>query len=235
MKSIYIATPMFGGQCYGTYALSVIDLVAEFSKRGYNHSVSYIYNESLINRARNRLVAKFLETDFSHLLFIDADIGFNKEDVFRLLEYDYPVLAGIYPKKMVCWDKIKEAINKGLPLDAAFRYQNDYVGNVMDENNRMITFNDYNQPLREFKYVGTGFLLIERKVFEILEPHVPKFRTSQVDPLISDYFSLAITEDEKILLSEDYDFCNKCTKHSIPIYVAPWIKLTHTGTYTFGS
>lgn len=234
MKSVFIATPMFGGQCYGTYALSVMDLIGEFHRRGINYTISYIYNESLINRARNKLVATFLKTNFTHLLFIDADIGFNKEDVIKLLEYDHPVMGAVYPKKSIAWDHIKEALEKGLSPDVAFRHRNDYVGNVEDDDEKNIVLNDYNQPLRKFKYIGTGFMLIAREVFEKLTPHVEIFRISQSTEAMANFFSLSIEESHNVLLSEDYDFCEKCKKHGIPIYVAPWIKLSHTGTYTFG-
>ena len=225
---------MFGGQCYGTYALSVMSLISEFNKKGIDYTVNCLYNESLINRARNRLVDTFLKSNFTHLLFIDADIGFNKDDVIKLLEFDLPVLSAIYPKKSISWSRIKEALNSGIDIDTAFTHRNDYVGNVEEAEEKSLILNDYNQPLRQFKYVGTGFMLIAREVFQKLLPIVEMFRIDQFSEAIANFFALSIEKKHNVLLSEDFDFCEKCAKINIPIYVAPWIKLSHTGTYTFG-
>lgn len=237
MKSVFIATPMFGGQCYGAYAISLIDLVLELHKNGYSSSCNFIYNESLINRARNNLVMSFLDSDFSHLLFIDADISFNKDEVLRLLSYDLPVLAGMYPKKSIDFKKITEALKDGKTVEQAVHNAFEYVGAVAAGEDPQIIMRDPNTPLKKFVYAGTGFMLISREVFDKLIPKVERYMNhyGNIDGLTYNFFSISIDPNSKLLLSEDYHFCKLCNEADIPIYVASWMDLKHTGSYTFGT
>ena len=43
--------------------------------------------------------------DYTHLLFIDAEIAFNPESVFRMLDLDEDVVTGVYPRKQINWTK----------------------------------------------------------------------------------------------------------------------------------
>ncbi len=70
---IFLATPMYGGMCMGVFVQSLLDMSNVFSQQGIKLSCAFMFNESLITRARNNLVNQFLETDNTHLLFIDAD------------------------------------------------------------------------------------------------------------------------------------------------------------------
>jgi hypothetical protein len=67
--------------------------------------------DALITRARANLVTLFLddpETEATHLLFVDADIGFEPEQVVRLISCGADVVAGIYPIKRLNWDKVRK-------------------------------------------------------------------------------------------------------------------------------
>jgi hypothetical protein len=101
---IMVATPMYGGMCTGNYSKSIADLAVTCARLGVGFQLYYLYNESLIQRARNYCVDEFLRSDCTHLMFIDADIGFNAQDVVALLilqdrEEKYDVIGGAYPKK----------------------------------------------------------------------------------------------------------------------------------------
>ena len=74
---LFVATPMYGGQCHGMYAKAALDLQGVCSQYGIDVRFSFLFNESLITRARNYLVDEFLRSDFTHLLFIDSDICFD--------------------------------------------------------------------------------------------------------------------------------------------------------------
>ena len=87
-NKLFVATPMYGGQCNGLYMKACLDLQATCIQYGIECRFSFIFNESLITRARNYLVDEFLRSDCTHLLFIDADICYNPQDVLALLALD---------------------------------------------------------------------------------------------------------------------------------------------------
>ena len=79
-KKLFIATPMYGGMAHGLYVKSCLDLQTTFSKYGIETKFSFLFNESLITRARNYLVDEFLRTDYTHMLFIDSDIHYSRSE-----------------------------------------------------------------------------------------------------------------------------------------------------------
>ena len=103
-RKLFVGTPMYGGACLGLYARSMIDLGVLCARYGVELQVHYLFNESLIQRARNYITDEFIRSKCTHMLFIDADIGFNPNDVITMLalmtdESEYDVLGGPYPKK----------------------------------------------------------------------------------------------------------------------------------------
>ncbi len=104
---------MYGGMCSGEYTKAILALKQEVEKEGWGLSTAFIYNESLINRARNDLTKLFLESDSTHLLFIDADIYFNAKDVIRLVKEDRDIIGGLYPLKKIDWIKIRSSVLNG--------------------------------------------------------------------------------------------------------------------------
>ena len=117
-KKIFVATPMFAGQCAGMYTKACIDLATMCANYGVECKFFFIFNESLITRARNYLVDEFLRAEeFTHLMFIDADIHFDPRDVLSLAvlcEDDKPIIGGPYGKKCIAWEKIVQAVDAGI-------------------------------------------------------------------------------------------------------------------------
>ena len=101
-KSIFVATPMYGGMNHGLYAKACLDLQTLCMQYGVKIKFSFLFNESLITRARNYLVDEFLNrSDCTHLLFIDSDIHFDPKDVIAMLALNKDVIGGPYPKKAI--------------------------------------------------------------------------------------------------------------------------------------
>jgi len=118
-KKLFVATPMYGGQCAGMYTRSVADLSAVCAKYEIQLQLYFLFNESLVTRARNYCVDEFMRSTATHLMFIDSDIGFDPQDVIAMLammtdESEYDVMGGPYPKKCISWEKIKQAVDKGV-------------------------------------------------------------------------------------------------------------------------
>jgi hypothetical protein len=245
-RKLFVATPMYGGQCAGLYTRSTNDLSALAVHYGIEVRFYYLFNESLITRARNYCCDEFLRSDCTHLLFIDSDIGFNAQDVFTMLalqsdESDYDVLCAPYPKKCIAWEKIKVAVDKGFAdKDANIleRFVGDYVFNPAG-NKTEIPLNEPSEVLES----GTGFMMIRRSALENYREAYPTFsykpdhvRTAAFDGSreIHAFFDCVIDPETKRYLSEDYMFCQYARKAGMKVWLLPWIQLHHVGTYIFG-
>ena len=119
-KKIFVATPMYGGMCHGMYTKASCDLAKIAQAYEMDVKMFYLFNESLITRARNYCVDEFLRSDYTHMCFIDSDIGFDPNDVLTLAilaeEGKRDIVCGPYPKKTIAWEKIKKAVEMGLSL-----------------------------------------------------------------------------------------------------------------------
>lgn len=248
-RTLFIATPMYGGQCHGNYTRSMCDLTALCVKYGVNMKVYYLFNESLITRARNYCADEFMRSDFTHLMFIDSDIGFDPNDVMTLLalqseDSPYDIIGGPYPKKCISWEKVKQAVDKGVADDnpnALEQFVGDYVFNpvVAKDGPTQIKLSEPAEVLE----IGTGFMMIRRKTFEKFRETYPQqlykpdhVRTEHFDGTrqIMAYFDTPICPDSNRYLSEDYMFCQWTRKMGMQVWLCPWMQLNHTGSYTFG-
>lgn len=245
-KKLFIATPMYGGQCSGFYTKAMCDLEKFCAANGIEIQVYFLFNESLITRARNYCVDAFLRSDCTHMMFIDSDIQFNFKDVLTLLhltgdsEMGYDIMTGPYPKKTIAWEKIKTAYDMGHGKDNPYDLANfvgDYVFNPAEPGTYSL-----NSPI-EIKEGGTGFMMITREVFEKYAQAYPEFsyipdhaRTEHFDGTreITAFFDCIIDPESKRYLSEDYMFSQYARKAGLKIWLCPWMKLTHIGTYMFG-
>ena len=244
---IMVATPMYGGMCAGMYCKSTNDLSIYAANYGVNLKFYYLFNESLITRARNYCVDEFLRSDATHLMFIDADIGFHPQDIFVMLQLmtqdpdNIDIITGPYPKKSISWEKIKIAVEKGYADESPFALENfvgDYVFNPVSGTKSFRV----DHPV-EVQEAGTGFMLIPRATFEKYEKEYPEYhykpdhiRTDAFDGSreIMAYFDCIIDPDSKRYLSEDYMFCQNVRKAGMKVWMCPWMELKHMGTYVFG-
>lgn len=235
---LFIATPMYGGQCSGSYTQSILQSVAVLSANGIESSFSFMFNESLIQRARNALANMFMKGNYDYLMFIDADIRFNPTDIVHMIKADKDVICGIYPKKEINWTTVKMAMDKNVPFSQLKDYTGSFVVNLVDYATE--TTVPVNQPVEIFNG-GTGFMLIKRSVFEQMSEKVPTYINDVVDLAgsmavrdeIKEYFATSIEPETQRLLSEDYHFCRTWREMGGKIYAAPWCDLAHIGTFAF--
>lgn len=245
--SLFVGTPMYGGNCAGIFTKSTNDLAATCASYGIPLKFYYLFNESLIPRARNYIVDEFMRSGCSHMLFIDADIGFLAGDVLVMLAHQisqpekYDIVCAPYTKKTIAWEKIKLAIEKGVinsPEDLAL-YAGDFVFNIDNDGEDKTYSLSEPFPVHES---GTGFMLIPRKVFEKYSEAYPEYkyipdhaRSENFNGTteIMAYFDSGIDEKSRRYLSEDYFFCRKAKSIGINIHMCPWIDLSHVGSYIY--
>lgn len=245
-RKLFLATPMYGGNCVGMYTRAVADLAAVCAKYGIPLQLYFLFNESLITRARNYCADEFLRSDATHMLFIDSDIGFNPQDVLAMLaiqddESEYDVIGAPYPKKCISWEKVKQAVDKGFADEDPNRLEKfvgDYVFNPKGGQKEI----PLGQPV-EVMEIGTGFMMIRRKTFEKYKEVFPNLsykpdhiRTAAFDGSreIHAYFDCIIDPVSKRYLSEDYMFCYNVQKAGLKVWFCPWMQTQHVGTYVFG-
>ena len=245
-RKLFLAVPMYGGNCAGMFAKSVADLASICTSNGIEMRSYFLFNESLVTRARNYCVDEFMRSGCTHMMFIDSDIGFDPRDVLAMLalqsdESEYDVLAGPYPKKCISWEKIKLAVDKGVADEdpnVLEKYVGDFVFNPKGGGGNI----RIDIPV-EVSEIGTGFMMTRRSAFERFEKAFPQYsykpdhvRTEAFDGSreIMQYFQAEIDPVSKRYLSEDYWFCQKMQEIGGKIWYCPWMKLQHVGSYIFG-
>ena len=245
-RKLFLATPMYGGNCVGMYTRAIADLSAVCAKYGIPLQLYFLFNESLITRARNYCADEFLRSDATHMLFIDSDIGFNPQDVLALLaiqddDSPYDVIGAPYPKKCISWEKVKQAVDKGFADEdpnKLEKFVGDYVFNPKGGQREI----PIGEPV-EVMEMGTGFMMIRRKTFDKYKevfPHLhykpDHIRTEAFDGSreIMAYFDCIIDPVSKRYLSEDYMFCYNVQKAGMRVWFCPWMQTQHVGTYVFG-
>jgi len=245
-RSLFVATPMYGGQCAGMYTRSIADLTGLCVRYGIDLRHYFLFNESLITRARNYCCDEFLRSGCSHMLFLDSDIGFNANDVLTLLalqseDSPYDIIGAPYPKKCIAWEKIKQAVDQG-KADEDPNSLEKYIGDFVFNPANNTTAIPIGEPA-EVLEIGTGFMMIRRETFKMYDNAYPEqsykpdhVRTQHFDGSreIMAYFDCIIDPVSKRYLSEDYMFCQNIRKAGGKIWLCPWMTTQHVGMYVFG-
>jgi hypothetical protein len=235
---LVVATPCFGGQVSSIYASSIFKLQSAMrSKSSAEFKVLLRDGDALITRARANLMTQFLDDPTAtHFLFIDADIGFEPEQVFRLIESGADMVAGVYPIKRVNWDKARRVIENKRPKVAAAAL--DYVLEINDPDHVAVV-----NGFTRVRYAGTGFLMIRRHVFEKMCVH-PAYASLQfhrehsLDALAGSpnrfaLFECMIDPATGTYLSEDFAFCKRWTDIGGEIWADLESRLDHVGPSVF--
>jgi hypothetical protein len=209
---VHICMPCYGGMLTESTFMSYIKWANTCRQLGIDWTMETMTNESLISRARNTLTAKFLHNkDSTHLMFIDADIGWEPWHLLVMLDRQLDVIGGLYPMKSL---PVKWCVN-------------GFNGAEEGPNG-----------LQEVTKTGTGFMLIKRDVFEKLDSHpaVKPFMNdiglpAELNPFMKTYFDTAVRENR--YYSEDWTFCENWRDIGGKVWVDKRVLLKHTGTYVF--
>lgn len=241
---LMVATPIYEG-AQGSYVRAALDLAQRAQAMGVSVQFEFILYQPEITRARNMLTGKFLRSDCTHLLFIDADIDFSADDIFAMVNAmlaraECGVLGGACPRREFNWRNVARAVELGLakdnPGDLA-RYAGEFALQFAHANQNFAL-----TDLVELARVGTGLMLIRRDVLEGVRDKYPKlvFRADPaerdgygVGEMVHALFYPMIDPDTQKMLSEDYAFCRRVRDAGFRIWLAPWVKATHSGPTTF--
>lgn len=233
--NVLFAIPCYDQQITEPTMMSLIKTLMYFRDYNIKFAVATI-TDSLINRARNNMVAKFMANEqFTHMMFIDADISWEPDSIIKMLWHNQDVMTAAYPIKKIEWDKVVENVNNNIPADKLQENSMRFVVNAAkDEFNK--TLNVVNGAVEIFD-AGTGFMLIKRETILKLIEAYPELKYSDDTGSLNDeekawtyaFFNSYIDPHLNRFLSEDYGFCRYWQKIGGKIWVDPLIHLGHLG------
>lgn len=209
---LHIGLPCYGGQLFEATMTSLLQFVLIAQKYGLNWSLDTMANESLVQRARNNLMAKMMTNQHAtHFMFIDSDIRFDPTSILQMIAADKDIIAGLYPKK-------------GYPISLNL--------NVNQETKLQ-------GPLFTVDTAATGFLMFKRKVYEDLIAAHPDSKYvddvglgKQYEPNMYAIFDCVI-DDKGHYLSEDWTFCRRAKAIGYEIWADSRVILNHIGMHEF--
>lgn len=206
-QGILFCTPCYGGLVTSAYLNSALKLKAEMMTLGMDHGWLTGTNESLVHRARMEMTAEFLKSEFSHMMWIDADIEFAPEDVATIWNLEADIGVGVYAMK-----------KKDKQWFAAWK-----DGALVKD------LDQYDGPI-EVDYAGTGFMLIKRQVIETLAKTAESYEGP--NGMVPALYMTPIWNGG--LESEDYFFCRKAREAGFKVMMDPRVRLGHYGQYRYG-
>jgi hypothetical protein len=212
-QKLMIAIPAYDGRVNIKTAIAMTQLAAETSKFGVTLYISHISGCSLITKARNALVADFLETDADTLLFVDSDVIITPDAVLRLLAISKgkDITAGVYPRR---------------GADRKF-----FMDIHVDEDTNELVFDD--NGMLQIRRIGTGFMMIQRHVLETMVKHHPEWRYINDTKNRDEYAIFDFGVYNGKYYGEDYLFCDRATAEGFTVFLDPTISLAHVGTEEF--
>ena len=212
-KKLFIGLPAYDFKISVKLAISLAEFCVKAQAHGVAVQLGNISGCSVVSRARNSIAKMFLESDCDHLLMVDADMIINADDIFRLMAFNQvrPIVAGVG-----CARK-KEKVYFSM-LD------NDEDGNILMDSMGLV----------KAKRVGTGFIMIQRTVFETLKQKHPEweyFDHNHNDKMVA-FFDFHLSQEEGYM-GEDFVFCERARQAGFSVWIDPTIKLGHMGLHEF--
>jgi len=234
MVKLFLSTPCYGGQVLEHYAASVIQLTELCNKNGIQLYLDTTENESLVQRARNVALGRFMQkSDCDYMMFIDADIHFDPNSVVRLIESDHEFSVACYPKKCIMWDAAAEGVKRG-DERPPHMLASSLVVNIGSEKRQVV--NGFLEVLDG----PTGFMLYKRSVIEKMQEAYPELLCVN-DHQQRDFdeyhalFDCMIDPESRRYLSEDYAFCRRWQQIGGKIFADVQTTLGHVGNLGFNA
>jgi hypothetical protein len=212
MKKIMIATPAYGGNVNIQYLLSFTQTVNLLESVGVKTQPLLVSSGSLLVAERNRLTQAFWESDCTHMLCIDADLGWPAEALVAMINFEKEFVAGVYPAR---------------------NGDNQFIFRpIKNEDDSIVRDKDFKHLLK-MEYIPAGFMLIARSAIEKMRnKHIdlyyePKDKRNNPEAGYC-FFNTEVWEGE--FWGEDFVFCRKAREAGVDIWVDPLIQFNHAGT-----
>lgn len=232
MVKLFLSTPCYGGLCLEQFAISILKLQFALIKEGIQLYIDTTENESLVHRARNVSVGRFMQkSDAEYFMFVDADVHFEPESVVRLIKSGHDISVACYPKKYVDWDQAAKAAAEGDERNMAMLSASlvvNFGASQCQIDNGFINILDG----------PTGFMMIKRTALEAMHQKYPELncKNDHQNRDFDDYcavFDCMIDPISKRYLSEDYAFCRRWQQMGGKIHADVTTTLGHVGNLPF--
>ena len=213
-RSLFIALPAYDFKVSLKLAISLARVAQAAPQHGIDIQIGSVCGCSVVSRARNLLTKDFLESKCTDLIFIDSDINFEPEDVFRLMAWTTD------PKK---------GIVAGVPRIRG--EERVYITALEYDDNQELTMNS--MGLVRGMRVATAFMMVRRDVFETLVEAHPEwtYYDKKSDRMLPAIFDFKLTEEG--YMGEDFLFCDRAREVGFEVWIDPTIKLGHMGVQEF--
>lgn len=249
-----VGTPMFGGQCYSEYAMSLAGLSGLCGNYHIRFKLRVLTNHSFIPLARNLIANDFLKSDTEHLLFWDADVGIDPKNILTLMQIQksnpkIDIIGAVYPLKKIDWHNAQKAVLAGTHVDELDSFACRFPGGGYDFDRQG------SEMIVKVDKLATGMMMISKSALERWAKFYPD-ETYGFDGTITDglykkglvkeeiidlmktdkrtaFFQGGIDKETGQFLPEDFLFCKTATEAGLNIFVCPWMELTHTGINIF--
>jgi len=239
MTSLFVATPAYGSTVCTNYFLSMINLDRLCRKN--NIDIDYFtYDFAIISVARNELTKQFIDSTYTHMLFMDSDQSFEAEDIIIMINANLPIIGGKIPRKTIYWDKIIKHINttaysREIDISTIKKIGTEY--NYIPLDTPLPTPTDATTAtFEEVKVIGTGAMLIQRTVFKKLldiptenNPMLTSYKNGE--RTIYTFFETGKIDNEYV--SEDYYFCKMWRNIGEKVYMMVNFRAKHYGVYAY--
>ena len=233
---LFISTPCYDAMMTMQYTISLLKLINILNQTNIQFVIDFTGNESLIPRARNNSLGKFMESNFTHFFFIDSDIEFSPEAVLDLIKFDKDVVCCSYAKKGYNWKRLIYSMqNDSQSKESLDSRGLDFAYNAMhDEDKKLIRKDNF----LKVSHASTGFMMIKRDILEKLyKKHTELMITtsglSNKDSELCGLFCCMIKD--KVYLSEDYSFCERVNNIGGEVWLNIYHNLNHIGKHSFKS
>jgi hypothetical protein len=213
-RSIFIALPAYDFKVSLRLAVSLARFAQAAAQHGIDVQIGSVCGCSVVSRARNLLAQDMLESPCTELIFIDSDINFEPEDIFRLMAWGSDDKKGI----IAAVPRVRSE-------------QKTYIATLDYDENGDLTMNS--TGLVRAKRVATAFMWVRREVFETLarEHEEWQYFDPRSDRTLTCIFDFKLTEEGYV--GEDFLFCDRAREHGFEVWIDPSISLGHMGVQEY--
>ena len=237
--SFFVATP-----CHSEVSIHYFQACLDFQKQCMNNNVIVsfqIMKSSLVTQGRNLCVSSFMESGHTHLLFIDSDIDFQPQSIFKMLSADKDVISVPYPLKDINWSKGWEKIKSGQiknEKDLKFKALYRYPMKLPNEEDIRVS----QDGVIEVTHSPTGCMLIKRSTIEKMIEAYPDMEIHQKTvingdmvnrPFYYNFFDTMFDKKTKTYLGEDYAFCRRWREIGGKCHALVTDRISHVGEHQY--